>query len=501
MSDIDRRHLLAALGATALPGRAASRQPNILFICSDQHTSGAVGANGHPIVKTPHLDRLAAEGTNFQSAYCCNPVCVPSRSSLMTGVFSSDVESYCNSTPFDGRIPTWGTRLRSVGYHTWATGKLDLREKYDLGFAENGTAHGHWSDPDITSLFRAPVCFRPKERDNANGAFKVREAPDKPKMDRAIRFLKEESAQVGKPWAAFVGLSKPHPKFEAASRFEGVYPPDKMPLPRWPGGYLERRHSTFQVLANFKNVQLPVPEERVRRARAAYYGLITELDELIGSILDTLDKTGQRDNTIVVYTSDHGEMLGEHGLWLKNVLLEQAVRVPMIVAGPGVPKGRTERSAVAQVDLIATLMKAGGASTSGLRGHSLFDGSHPGYAYGESHSEGNCTGSFFIREGDWKYFYFTGDEPLLFDLKDDPGEFQNLAGNRRYADVRRKLDARLTSLVNPDEITDRAFQKQETVLKGLVKSNKRDEFFDRLVGRLGPAQARVLTDRYYGRQA
>jgi choline-sulfatase len=499
MSDYSRRHLLGALGAAAVPPPLPP--PNILFLCSDQHTSTAMGANGHPIVKTPNLDRLAAAGTNFASAYCGNPVCVPSRASLMTGVFASDVESYCNSTPFDGRIPTWGKRLQNAGYHTWATGKLDICDGKDIGFEQNGTSHGHWSDPDITSLFRAPVCYRPKERNNANGTFRDREAPDQPKVRKAIQFLKEESRRSGKPWAAYVGLSKPHPKFEAASRFHEIYPPDKMPLPRWPEGYLENRHAMFQVLANFKNVQVPVPGERVRRARAAYYGLITELDELIGSILAALDSTGQRENTIVVYTSDHGEMLGEHGLWLKNVLLEPAARVPLIIAGLGVPAGRRVEGPVAQTDLIATLMRAAGASTEGLRGHALFDGSHPGFAYAESHSEGNCTGSFLIREGDWKYLYFTGDEPLLFNLKDDPGEFYNLADDRRYADVRQKLHARLTSLVDPDAVTYAAFRKQEAVLSGLVRTNSREEFYKRLVGRMGTAQARVLTEREYRRRA
>jgi choline-sulfatase len=294
-------------------------------------------------------------------------------------------------------------------------------------------------------------------------------------------------------------LTKPHPKFEAATRFREIYPPDKMPLPRWPDGYLEQRHTMFQVIANFKNVQTPVPADRVRRARAAYYGLITELDELIGGILAALDATGQRENTIVVYTSDHGEMLGEHGLWLKNVLLDPSAAVPMMVAGPGIPKGRTVTSPAAQVDLIATLMEIAGASAKGLRGHSLLNGKHPGYAYAESHSEGNCTGSFLVREEEWKYLYFTGDEPLLFNLKEDPGEFRNLAEKRR--DIRERLHRRLTSLVDPDAITAAAFRKQEAVLANLVKSGPRNEFYKRLVGRLGPAQARVLTDREYRKLA
>ncbi|MCX6637752.1 MAG: sulfatase-like hydrolase/transferase [Acidobacteria bacterium] len=164
MPDITRRSLIAAAGSTlagaGLPA-APARRPNILFICSDQHTSAAVGVNGHPIVKTPNLDRLAASGVSFRNAYSGNPVCVPGRASFMTGMYASDVGSYCNSTPFDGRVPTWGNRLKDAGYQCWATGKMDLCKGKDLGFREERTSHGHWTNPDITSLFRMPTCFRP----------------------------------------------------------------------------------------------------------------------------------------------------------------------------------------------------------------------------------------------------------------------------------------------------------------------------------------------------
>jgi choline-sulfatase len=277
-----------------------------------------------------------------------------------------------------------------------------------------------------------------------------------------------------------------------------------MPMPSWPDGYLERRHIAFQTLANFKNIQVPIPEERIRRARAAYYACVTEVDELIGSILAELDRTGQRENTVIVYTSDHGEMLGDHGLWLKNVLLEGAARVPMIVAGPGLPRGKTITTPVAHVDLIATLMELAGASREGgLRGHSLLPmtrgeaGTHPGVAFTESHSEGNCTGSFLIRKGDWKYIYFSGGEPLLFNLKSDPGEFHNLAADRQHAGVRAELDAHLRSLLDPDKVTDASFRKQSGVLKQLAARLSRAEFYKNLAGRLGPMQARVITEQQY----
>jgi choline-sulfatase len=507
MPDLTRRSLIAAAGSTlagaGLP--AAAGKPNILFICSDQHTGGAVGVNGHPIVKTPNLDRLAASGVSFRNAYSGNPVCVPGRASFMTGMYASDVGSYCNSTPFDGRVPTWGNRLKDIGYQCWATGKLDLCKGKDLGFREERTSHGHWSNPDITSLFRMPTCFRPEERQNANGSFTDREPPDQETAGRGIRFLKEEVPKSKQPWCMYVGLGKPHPKFVAHSKYEQIYPPAKMPLPMWPEGYLEKRHLMFQTLANFKNIQVPIPADRVRRARAAYFGLITELDEQIGNILAELDRSGQRDNTLIVYTSDHGEMLGEHGLWLKNCLLDNANRVPMILSGAGLPKGKLIDTPVSHVDLIATMLDLAGAGVAkGLRGHSLAPmaggqaGSHPGFAFSESHSEGNCTGSFMIRKGDWKYLYFTGGEPLLFNMKEG-GEFVNLARDKKHAGLQKELHGHLASLLDPDAVTHAAFQRQDEVLKTLVRENSRADFYDTLVGRLGPIQARLLTDRHYGR--
>lgn len=507
MADITRRSLLRTSGlalAAAGSGVATPARPNILFISTDQHTASVLGANGHPIVKTPNLDRLAAAGVNFRNAYSGNPVCAPGRASMMTGLFASDVGSYCNSTPFDGRVPTWGNRLRDAGYACWATGKMDLWHDKDLGFQEVGTTHGHSEGPDITSLFRNPVCFRPDERDNVNGSFRERESPDLSKAENAIKFLQGLKAGAGKPWCAYVGFSKPHPKFIANAEYQKRYPAAQMPLAKIPDGYLEQRHQAFQILANFKNIQVLIPEARMHRARAAYYGLVSEADELIGNILNELDRTGQRENTLIVYTSDHGEMLGEHGLWLKNTLLDGASRIPLIMAGPGLPKGKVIDTPVAHVDMVATLLNLGGASARGIRGHSLAPmangqaSDHPGFAFSESHSEGNCTGSFMIRKGDWKYLYFTGGDPLLFNMKNEMGEYHDLAGDKRFADVQKELHAHLTSLVEPDRVTLDAFRRQDQILRDRVKSMSRDDFHDDLVGRLGSIQARTITDHHYG---
>ena len=482
------------------------RRPNIVFLCSDQHSGTVIGANGHPVVRTPNMDRLALMGVNFRNAYCGSPVCAPGRASLMTGMYASDVGSYCNGTPFDGRVPSWGNRLKQSGYACRAMGKLDLTTGKDFGFEEVDTAHGHSQNPDITSLFRAPVCFRPEERASVDGVFKDRASHDEELVEGALDFLRKDGGGLSKPWALYVGVHIPHPKWVAREKYKAIYPPAKMPLPVIPPGYLEQRHKAFQVLANFKNISTPIPEVRIRRARAAYFGLVSELDEYIGRLLDQLEKSRQLDNTLFVYTADHGEMLGEHGLWLKNALLENAARVPMMLAGAGLPRGVTMDTPVSHADLVATMLDLAGAPRPGeLRGHSLralahgSPGNHPGFAFSESHSEGNYTGSFLIRKGDWKYIYFTGDDSLLFNLKDDPGELRNLAAAPEHAAKKRELHAHLTSLLDPDSVTDMAFAEQERRLAGMVKRMSKNEFQEELVGRLGSAQARALTAKYYRR--
>src|SRR2546425_1276037 len=353
--------LAAGLGATAI-GAGAAKQPNIVFICSDQHSGRFLGCNGDPIARTPNLDRIAKMGVNFRNTYSGNPVCVPGRACMMSGRYASDVNSFCNSTPLPGKEPTWGNYLRDAGYHCWATGKLDLTFGADIGFEQTKTTHGHSQHPDITSLFRSPVCFRPDERENVNGRFTDRADPDAALARSAIRFIRERGA--GKPWAVYVGMHMPHPKWIAEKKYLDIYPPDKMPMPNIPAGYLENRHTMFQVLANFKNMQVPIPEDRIRRARAAYFGMVTEVDEYVGWVLDEVEKSGQIDNTLFIYTSDHGEMLGEHGLWLKNVLLENAAREPLVMAGAGLPKGKTVDTAGSHGVLVANLMQLPGGKTS-----------------------------------------------------------------------------------------------------------------------------------------
>jgi choline-sulfatase len=255
----------------------------------------------------------------------------------------------------------------------------------------------------------------------------------------------------------------------------------------------------FQELRHFKLIATPIPEERIRRARAAYYGLVTELDEHIGQVWKTLEETGQLENTIFIYTSDHGEALGEHGLWLKNNLLEPAAHVPLVIAGPGVPRGRRVDHPVSHVDLVQALLEWGGAEGGAeLRGASLTPlmngnaGDHPGWVYAESHSEGNTTGSFMIRKGPWKYIHFTWYDDLLFNLDEDPGEMHDRSQDPAAQGALRELRAILDAQVDAEAVTRAGFAAQEEMLARLARENSEEGLAAQLERRMGKGLARVL---------
>ena len=494
-----RRQFAAVLGAAAAASAQSPERPNIVFVCSDQHSFKYTGYAGHPIVKTPNLDRIARRGVIFDNAYCGSPVCTPGRACMMTGLYPHETASYCNSTVWDGSRPTWGTRLRKAGYHTEATGKFDLNPDFEIGFAETYTSHGHHKGPDITSLFRSPVAYRTNERPQVNGRPRDEEHRDANKARNCIEFLHERSQDLDRPWCYYVGFTAPHPAFVARQRYWDMYPREEIDLPEVSAEYLESQHLMFQELRHFKRIATPIPEERIRRARAGYYGLITELDEHIGQLWRALEETGQLDNTIFIYTSDHGESLGDHGLWLKNNLLEPSAHVPLVISGPGVPRGRRVDSPVSHVDLVQALLEWSGAEGGDdLRGASLIplmdgdSGSHPGWAYAESHSEGNTTGSFMVRKGPWKYIHFTWYDDLLFNLDEDPGELRDRSKDSAAQEPLRELRAILNEQADTEAVTRAGFAAQEKMLMRMAAENTEEGLAKILEGRMGPGLARVL---------
>ena len=482
---MDRREFFrvsaAAAGIVPLAGPVAcgrgpagsSSRPNILFICTDQFNGSCAHYAGHPLVYTPNLDRLARRGTVFTNCYSNSPVCVPARAALFTGFYPHEVEAYDNAAPFDGRFPTWANRLTASGYLCRATGKLDFRAGRDYGMQEFETEHGHGPSPDITAYFRNPIVPRIDSREQIEAFIDERPSPDEKYVAEALRFLDRDLPGLGrKPWMQYAGLVSPHPPWRVPERFYRMYPPDNILLPELPGGWPPQLHPELAGLNHYNMFDLaPFPEGNILRARAAYYGSITMLDEWVGQIMQALENSGALKNTLVVFTSDHGEMLGEHGMWFKSCFYDNAARVPLIIAGPGFPSGRVD-SPVSHVDLAATLLEIAGLPPfEGLRGRSLQPlaaGAESGaerWAYGELNNEGNLTGVFWVRKGEWKYIHFEGMEPLLFNLQEDPGEFGNLAGREKYREVEKSLKELLFDTVNPEKISVAAFADQRRRLE------------------------------------
>tara|TARA_Y100000588_G_scaffold184394_2_gene198258 strand:+ start:1070 stop:2533 length:1464 start_codon:yes stop_codon:yes gene_type:complete len=474
--------------------------PNIVYICSDQHSFRFTGYAGHPLVQSPNLDALADRGTVFSSAYCGSPVCVPGRACMMTGMYPSDCNSFCNSTVWDGSYPTWGTLMGEAGYHCVATGKFDLNADRELGFECLEVTNGHAINADITSLFRRPLLgFRQGQRSGMDGSTRTEPHKDKRYADIASGWIHEQSRQIDGPWLLYAGFSQPHPPFRCLPEHFDKYPLDQIDLPDVTDGEREQIHATYQLRRSNPSTSIPIPEENLRRMRAAYYGMITELDDYIGQIVAALESTDQLENTIVLYTSDHGESLGEHDLWGKGNLLEDSAHIPLVLAGPGVPGGEQIDTAVAHVDLVPTMLDlAGGQNPLALRGHSLLpmisgaEGDHPGFSYTECHAGGNVTGTYLIREGDWKYMHFTWFGDLLFNVSDDPMEKLNRVEDPDAAEVLERLRERLHSQVQPEALTRRAFETQRDFLKAYVDTRTEDELAAAFESRMGAALARAM---------
>lgn len=482
----------------------SGKRPNFVFISSDQHNAKYAGYMGHTYVKTPNLDKIAANGVVFKSNYCGNPVCVPARSSMMTGMYASDVNSFCNSTVYDGSYPTWAKRMKDAGYYCWATGKQDLNPAIDMGFVEEEVDHGHATKPDITSLFRRPCIYRVGEREGIDGKSRTQRNSDEKDLEHGLDFIKNKSTKLDQPWVCYVGFHMPHPGFVGLKEYYDYYmtkvDPYEIPIEE-----LESLPLPYQEMRNFKRISTPIPAERRKRAMAAYFAMISELDENIGQLYKAVEESGQMDNTYFIYTSDHGEALGEHGLWLKNSLYDCASRVPLVITGPNLPKGKVIENPVGHVDLAATILDLSGVNAKELRGVTLMplikgdESKAPEFAYTESHSEGNPTGSCMIRKDNFKLIHFSYYNDMLFDMKNDPDEKHNLIDDPKYKSKAEELRKLLYSKVDPEEITDRAFRLQEKMLSDFNSKMSEKELMKMFEKRLGEGQAKVIVNKLKGK--
>jgi choline-sulfatase len=452
------------------------KKTNVLFLMADEHSSRVLGCYGNPVIRTPNLDGLAAAGTRFTSAYTPCPICVPARGALQTGRHVHEIGSWCNGTPYHGQIRGWGHRLIDLGHRVVSVGKLHLRSSDDSNGFDEEILPMHVLDGigDLHGMVRNPPPQRPGIRllaEKVQAGESSYTVYDTQITERACEWIRTTGPGTEKPWVLFVSFVRPHFPLIAPERFMQHYL--KADLPRPFGSVPD--HPVMKELRRIQNYDdYFVDDDHRRLAIAAYYGMVNAVDEDIGRVLDALRDSGQADDTLVIYTSDHGDNLGNRGFWGKSNMYEDSAGVPMILAGPGMPRGGVVDTPVTLLDLPQTIIEAVGEHLTGeeradLPGRSLFGiagGDHTDRAVlSEYHAVAAITGIFMIRYRKWKLVYFVGYPAQLFDLEADPLEQNDLGQAPGFADVRRMLEQKLRAICDPEAVSERAFRDQAAMIE------------------------------------
>ncbi|MYB16820.1 MAG: sulfatase-like hydrolase/transferase [Chloroflexi bacterium] len=450
------------------------KQPNILIVMSDEHSPRFSGAYGHPFIDTPNMQRLADEGVTFENAYCNSPVCAPSRASFMAGQLLPSVGVWDNAASLSSDEATWAHLLNAAGYETVLCGKMHFQgPDQSHGFKRRilSDCHGDW-DLRLTANWSE---WRPENAAFGKNLFTVAgpgeddfSAYDEAAAARASGYIRGR-ADSDHPWAMLVGFITPHFPFVVRRPYWNKYYPEHADQPEIPA-HFESMHPHNRRMAEWFSY-IGVDPDLTARSRAAYYGLIDYCDFRLGQVLDALEESGQLDETLVVYTSDHGDSAGEHGMWTKQTFFEDSVRVPLHIRWPGRARsGLRIKQPVSLVDLTRTILDAAGADSPDFwAGESLLplaDGA-PETAgeviadYTAVAAKGPCR---MVRVGELKYNYYHGhgnDSEELFDLASDPRELVDQVRNPEFAAALAELRARAMRDYDPDRICARVLRSQQ----------------------------------------
>lgn len=454
------------------------KQVNFLFLCSDQHCKFEAGCYGNEVIRTPNIDRLAAGGTVFTAAYSNNPICVPARASIATGEYGHRIGCIDNVTPYTGQITSFGHRLLAAGIPVTTIGKLHYRNTGDdTGFPDQRIPlHVRDGIGDVFGLLRD----EPKARKLEVGKFPLKAHVgtssyleyDARVTEEALAYL-DERKETGNPWMCFVSYTLPHFPLVATPEIYEMYDDEQIPMPVAckPGEW--SMHPSCRDHRAFYGVEQGYSDEVIRHARHVYYAMCTYMDMQIGRVLEKLRETGQYENTVILYTSDHGENGGNHGMWNKNNMLEASAGIPMILSGPGLPQGSRCSTPVSLVDIYPTILSSFRIEPDGrerrLPGDSLIDvarasGDVDREVFSEFHATGSLTGGFMLRHGDYKYIYYVGYPPQLFNVIEDPHELHDLIDDPKYSGLAAEMDRRLRAIADPEEVDAEAKALQESLL-------------------------------------
>ncbi|MGH2355576.1 MAG: sulfatase family protein [Chloroflexota bacterium] len=424
---------------------------NLLFITTDQQRWDSLPCYGLEFMRTPHLDRLAREGVVFERCYTTAPLCVPMRAAMMGGQWPSTTGVQGNNHWLYPAVPTWPERVGATGRRTAAIGKMhfhpwDARNGFLERISAEDKRHTYLLD-DFSKFLRAHGLERVHPTANP-GYFESLGAPVTPLPkqfhvdgyvgDRAAEWLARHG---GEPFAAWVSFAGPHDPYDPPEELAAMYYDAPIPAPIGSRAELATKPRAQQRTgrSSLENGQYRIdptqatPEQH-RRWRAHYYANISLIDEGIGKILAALEDAGTLDRTLIVFTSDHGDALGDHGLAYKSFFYESMAHVPLIVRGPGVAAGQRCRSLVSTLDLVPLFYQTCGveapptlqgmdvspllADPSDTLRHTVFSES---------------AGAVMVRDDRFKYVHYADGDAELYDLGSDPTEVTNLAGNAEYA--------------------------------------------------------------------
>jgi len=432
------------------------RAPNILFFQVDQMAASALSAYGNSFSRTPHLDALSAAGVVFENAHCNFPLCAPSRFSMATGRLCSSVGAFDNAAELPAAIPTYAHHLRAAGYQTALAGKMHFvgpdqlhgfetrltAEIYpaDFSWAPNWGDEGARDTNDARSVTVAGPCARSVQIDY-----------DEEVAACAVQHLYDlargyKAGDDARPFFLQASFTHPHEPYLCLREYWDLYAGVDIPPPA-PRALPADQHDahSLRLLTDFGMLDYEFTDAQVSRARRAYFGSVSYVDALIGRVLGALGAAGLRDTTLIVFTSDHGDMLGARGLWFKKHFYQPALRVPLLFAAPWLQPKRVSEL-VSLVDLLPTFCAVAGAGESRADVESLAGDdlsamlTHAGEAqesartvFAEYLAEAALAPIFMVRRGRYKYITSTADPALLFDVAADPHELRNLAADDAHA--------------------------------------------------------------------
>jgi arylsulfatase A-like enzyme len=439
-----RRTLLAdAMAAPLLRAQTPAPALNLLLVTFDQLRADCLACYGNPVVKTPNIDRLAQRGTLFRHHFSPTPQCVPSRLTIHTGRYPHTHRTLLNSYRIPEDEPMLARILNSAGYRTACAGERPFAPRPQLGgFArqlgvEPGQnfgamlARNGWAGPNIVPERAAKIAEQKRLHDTRFQAAAVPwpEELDEAKFhsDRAIEFLKAGGSD---PFFLHLSYRRPHHPFDPVSPFDTMYAGVTFPATRKkPGEMANKPPGQQRAAASIAGFDLTrMTQAELDLVKSYYYGMITLTDKYLGTVLDHLDQTSLADHTIVAFLADHGEMLGDHGLLLKGgYMYDQVLHTPLILAGPGVPRGKAIDSLVEAADLAPTLGELIGFQTPYAQGTSLV----PLWKQSGAPQKDAVFGEFptikMARTRDWKLVHYPRQRyGELYDLRNDPNEYDNL---------------------------------------------------------------------------